>query len=197
MTYLPYFYINLFAMTYLPYFYINLFAMTYLPYFYINSLPYFYINLFVSLFKLQQKRPCIQSEGHFATRYEDNFLLGLLSQSGMSSFSSRQRTSSLKLPPLFACWSVTSPWNVPWVRTREIDPDCVLGKASVRFPQVSSSPWSLLSSRMKSCVVWMQKNSFSVNQCRVIWHTSTPVVRSRGWHRWFDSQERTRNVLLG
>ena len=60
---------------------------------------------------------------------------------------------------------------------------------------------------MRSCVDLQQKTSFSFKQCQVFlfvvvflffstqWQTSTSAVRITGFHRWFDSVERSQSEL--
>ena len=84
-------------------------------------------NLFI-IFKLPQKHPGIVKH-----RLKPSFWQFL-------DLTLRRRTSSLKLPPPFGCWSVASAERKPWIGTSnnpwEPGPDNRLGVASVRVTEV-------------------------------------------------------------
>ena len=99
-----------------------------------------FVNLFTLFFKLQQKQPSIQRRGHHIASSDATFLSVLWSQTEINSYSSKQRTPSLKLTSPLGCWSIMRIGSESGIGTnnnlREQGPDYMLGVTSVLFPQV-------------------------------------------------------------
>ena len=101
---------------------------------------WYFGDLFIFFFKLERKQLSIQSRDHCVIPSEAIFLPFLWSDTDTCYCSLRQRIPSLKLSFPIGCWSIANAGSEPWIRTsnnlRELDPDDMLGVASVQFPQV-------------------------------------------------------------